>query len=89
MSKYSNRFLIYKEFEMNTYLILDMLFQHCLRQLASDVLFLLLWKWVERNKKQNTPTDAIFMYIYLNIKMKGIALIYLTEVFQAELYYIP
>ena len=59
---------------MNTYLILDMLFQHCLRQLVSDVLFPLLWKWV---------------YIYLNIKMKGIALIYLTEVFQVELYYIP
>ena len=79
---------------MNTYLIVDLLFQHCLRQLVSDVLFPLLWKlsyqseW--RDTKHRTPLLMLsFMYIYLNIKMKGIALVYLTEVFQVELYYIP
>ena len=79
---------------MNTYLILDLLSQHCLRQLVSDVLFPLLWKlsyqseW--RETKNRTPLLMLsFMYIYLNIKMKGIALVYLTEVFQVELYYIP
>ena len=78
---------------MNTYIILDLLFQHCLRQ-SQMFYFLYCGNYPTslecRETKNRTPLLMLsFMYIYLNIKLKGIALVYLTEVFPVVLYYIP
>ena len=58
--------LIYEGFEMSTYLVLDLLFQHCLIQLVLDVLFFSIMKTilpvpVERNETQNTPPTLPFI----------------------------
>lgn len=78
---------------MRTSLVLELLFQHCLVWLVSDVLFALLWKLsyqsVWRETKNKTPLPTLpFMYIYLNIKIEGIGLVYFTKVFPAVLFYI-